>query len=57
VNAVDHVQNPVELDRAAEIYKPASGLFDLLGAPGKFRLRRAASAEDVLQAYKTHFGL
>jgi dienelactone hydrolase len=52
INAVDEMQRPVELERAAEIYGPAKRVFDLIGARGDFRVERAISAIEILKRYQ-----
>jgi len=52
INAVDEMQRPVELKRAAEIYEPARKIFDLVGARSDLRVERAVSATDILEKYR-----
>ena len=57
LNTVDQVHRPVELDRAAKLYSPASRLYDLLGAAQQFRIDLAATAAEIVQQYRRHLGL
>lgn len=52
LNAVDHIQERVELDRVAQTYSSTSRIFDLLGAKGAFRVQHAVSQQEFLEAYR-----
>ena len=56
LNVVDQVQRPLEPERVAQVYSPARRLFEVLDAARAFRIDHAASADEILAAYRTHIG-
>ena len=57
LNNVDQVHRTVEADRVEQTYAPASQVYRLLGAPGGFQVKQAASAEEIRQSFRRNLGL
>jgi dienelactone hydrolase len=55
INAVDHMQRPLEPERAAESYASTAKIFDLAGAGASFRSVSAGSAAEILEQYRAVF--
>jgi cephalosporin-C deacetylase-like acetyl esterase len=55
INAVDQAQRPLELQRASEVYAPATKVFGLMGAAGGIRVERASSAAEIVKKYRKLF--
>jgi dienelactone hydrolase len=52
INAVDEMQRPLELERAAELYAPAGKVFGLANSSGSLRIERALSAGEIVEKYR-----
>jgi dienelactone hydrolase len=53
INAVDQMQRPLELERAAELYAPAGKVFSLARSSAGLRIERALSAGEIVEKYRT----
>ena len=52
INAVDPMQKPLEVERAAELFAPARTVFGVAGSSGGLRIERAYSAGEILEKYR-----
>jgi hypothetical protein len=57
LNTVDQVHQRVEMDRLAQTWSATSRFFDVLGAAAAFRMKHAASAEEIVELYRRHLGI